>query len=171
MRRLPRRRARPLTEAPGEARIHALEAELARERFAHSATMGMYRRALDAQEGVLTGDEYRKILACLHPDRVADETMKKLYTEAFAIFGQCEILVRKKDRHLPPPKMPTREEWAAMRRAATEKRKAARRSKSRRSKSSPTETQKISDRRDPARDAAEAGSAPAAAGASAQTTH
>jgi hypothetical protein len=34
----------------------------------------------------LTPDEYKKILICLHPDRVTDEGLKVQYTDAFNIF-------------------------------------------------------------------------------------
>ena len=33
---------------------------------------------------------YRKILACLHPDRVRDEVLKKRYEEAFRLFTELE---------------------------------------------------------------------------------
>jgi len=38
----------------------------------------------------LTRDEYKKILVCLHPDRVQDEALKLRYSQAFDIFKQKE---------------------------------------------------------------------------------
>jgi transposase len=42
------------------------------------------------REGVMDRITYRKILACLHPDRVQDPALKKRYEEAFRLFTDLE---------------------------------------------------------------------------------
>src|SRR5437667_4714478 len=65
---------------PLQARIHELAAELdrlkaalAHERLEHEATLGGYRMALEAHEGVWTRKQYDIVLFCLHPDTRANQ--------------------------------------------------------------------------------------------------
>jgi ParB-like chromosome segregation protein Spo0J len=47
-------------------------------------------RSISNRKGIMDRVTYRKILACLHPDRVADEVLKKRYEEAFRLFTELE---------------------------------------------------------------------------------
>jgi hypothetical protein len=47
-------------------------------------------RSIGSRKGVMDRITYRKILACLHPDRVQDPMMKKRYEEAFRLFTELE---------------------------------------------------------------------------------
>jgi len=47
-------------------------------------------RSIRSRKGVMDRVTYRKILACLHPDRVQDPVMKKRYEEAFRLFTELE---------------------------------------------------------------------------------
>jgi hypothetical protein len=80
-------------------RIVEVEGELARERFEHDATHGLYHHAIEGYPGVLTRDQYRQILSYLHPDRVQDEEQKKQLAEALQIFKSCELRILKKAPH------------------------------------------------------------------------
>jgi hypothetical protein len=74
-------------------RIKELEAELSKLRRQYSDLL----RA-QAQGGVITRDEFRKIMSCLHPDRFQDPDDIKRYTEAFQIFQNFEIFVVEESR-------------------------------------------------------------------------
>jgi hypothetical protein len=47
-------------------------------------------RSITSRKGVMDRITYRKILACLHPDRVTDPALKKRYEEAFRLFTELE---------------------------------------------------------------------------------
>ena len=47
-------------------------------------------RSIRERKGVMDRITYRKILSCLHPDRVADPGLKKRYEEAFRLFTELE---------------------------------------------------------------------------------
>lgn len=47
-------------------------------------------RSITSRKGVMDRITYRKILACLHPDRVQDSVLKKRYEEAFRLFTELE---------------------------------------------------------------------------------
>jgi len=47
-------------------------------------------RSIRSRKGVMDRITYRKILACLHPDRVQDPALKKRYEEAFRLFTELE---------------------------------------------------------------------------------
>jgi hypothetical protein len=47
-------------------------------------------RSIRSRKGVMDRITYRKILACLHPDRVQDHILKKRYEEAFRLFTDLE---------------------------------------------------------------------------------
>jgi hypothetical protein len=49
-----------------------------------------FERGIKSRKGVMDRASYKKILGCLHPDRVQDADMKKRYEEAFNIFTQLE---------------------------------------------------------------------------------
>jgi hypothetical protein len=54
------------------------------------------RRILDSHKGLMERENYRKIIACLHPDRV-DEELKARYEEAFLIMtGLEKVIVKEK---------------------------------------------------------------------------
>jgi hypothetical protein len=95
------------------------------------------QRIIKARKGIMTTKAYKKILACLHPDRAmhpardTDEGLRKAYEEAFHIFSRLERLVLD-ERACPTPvdsksaPMPnTPEEWEAAARKTTETRRKA----------------------------------------------
>jgi hypothetical protein len=47
-------------------------------------------RSITSRKGIMDRVTYRKILSCLHPDRVADPVLKKRYEEAFRLFTELE---------------------------------------------------------------------------------
>jgi IS30 family transposase len=47
-------------------------------------------RTIRDRRGIMDRVTYRKILSCLHPDRVADEALKKRFEEAFRLFTDLE---------------------------------------------------------------------------------
>lgn len=88
-------------------------------------------RSITNRKGVMDRITYRKILACLHPDRVTDQAMKKRFEEAFRLFTALEKRVL--DEKQSPTtfrKMPrTYEELMAMK-AKVQAERRAKRSKS-----------------------------------------
>ena len=94
------------------------------------------QRIIKGRRGIMTQKAYRKIKACLHPDRAlhpardTDEGLRKAYEEAFEIWARMERLVLDEkacptsaDRKSPPiPKTP--QEWEEWERKATAERKA-----------------------------------------------
>jgi hypothetical protein len=98
-----------------------------RERLTKAETLLRSRRG----RGVLSANEYRSILSCLHPDRVEDATLKARYTKAFHIFQRVKVaLLGEVDDPTTPlatavPR--TRAEWQVTRqqRSATAKASAA----------------------------------------------
>jgi hypothetical protein len=117
-----------------EARVLELEAALAHEKYEHGAAVRMYQRAVDSREGVLTADEYRKIMACLHPDNFKTEQQKRRFHEASVIINEHKKhLVKKRYRAAMPdlddgPQEPemTRADWDAMASKVKADRKAKR---------------------------------------------
>src|SRR5262245_35034448 len=49
-----------------------------------------FERGIKSRRGLMDHASYKKILSCLHPDRVQDADMKKRYEEAFNILTQLE---------------------------------------------------------------------------------
>lgn len=47
-------------------------------------------RAISNRKGIMDHLTYRKILSCLHPDRVQDPILKKRFEEAFRLFSELE---------------------------------------------------------------------------------
>jgi hypothetical protein len=65
-------------------------------------------RVLKARKGVMDRATYRKIRACLHPDRVQDAELKARYEEAFNLFNKLEsVLLDEKDLPTPALVVPT----------------------------------------------------------------
>jgi orotate phosphoribosyltransferase-like protein len=85
-------------------------------------------RSISSRKGIMDRATYRKILSCLHPDRVSDPLLKKRFEEAFRLFTELEKRVL--DEKQSPTtfrKMPrTYEELMAMKRKVQEERRARR---------------------------------------------
>jgi len=66
-------------------------------------------RVVKARKGVMDRTTYRKIRACLHPDRVAQEPeLKARYEEAFNLFNKLEsVLLDEKQLPTPTLAIPT----------------------------------------------------------------
>jgi hypothetical protein len=65
-------------------------------------------RSIRNRKGVMDRITYRKILACLHPDRVHEPSLKKRYEEAFRLFTELEKRVLdEKESPTEFRKMPT----------------------------------------------------------------
>jgi transposase len=56
----------------------------------YAKEIGEIERSIRSRKGVMDRVTYRKILACLHPDRVQDPALKKRYEEAFRLFTELE---------------------------------------------------------------------------------
>lgn len=59
----------------------------------YSKTYADYKAVLKSRKGCMDRATYKKILACLHPDRVQDAVLKKRYEEAFRLFTELEKVV------------------------------------------------------------------------------
>lgn len=51
------------------------------------------RQIIESRRGIMTRRNYRRILAWLHPDRIADSEQKKQITEMFAFFSTLELVL------------------------------------------------------------------------------
>jgi len=60
----------------------------------HAKKLADAQKIIETRKGVMPHADYKKILACLHPDRVPDE-LKVKYTEAFHILSNLEIVLCK----------------------------------------------------------------------------
>jgi hypothetical protein len=83
-------------------------------------------RVINTYEGLMSRADFRKIWACLHPDRGASQTM---LAEAFDIFSKHEQVLVKKEKEQRISKMPfprTYAEAMAMKQAVKEQRRAQR---------------------------------------------
>jgi hypothetical protein len=89
-------------------------------------------QSISNRKGIMDRITYRKILSCLHPDRVQDPILKKRYEEAFRLFTELEKRVLdEKESPTQFRKMPrTYEELMAMRAKVQAERRAKRNSKS-----------------------------------------
>jgi transcriptional regulator with XRE-family HTH domain len=112
-----RQRTRKL-EIEIEARIRAEH-----QRWLNEVSLPQYakelaelERSITSRKGVMDRLTYRKILACLHPDRVQDPALKKRYEEAFRLFtGLEKRVLDEKESPTTFRKMPrTYEELMAM---------------------------------------------------------
>lgn len=87
-----------------------------------------YNRVIKARKGIMKRAMFKKILACLHPDRVQDVALKGRYEEAFVEFSKLEIVLCD-EKEMPTnafnvPKSAA--EWEELKRRATEARRAKR---------------------------------------------
>jgi hypothetical protein len=87
------------------------------------------RRIMDSRKGVMDRKTYRKILSCLHPDRVMESELKPKYEEAFRLFTFLEKrLLDEKDSPTQFVDLPkTRAEWDELRRQVANRKKHSRR--------------------------------------------
>jgi ParB-like chromosome segregation protein Spo0J len=92
----------------------------------------MYKDVVRSRKGIMDRSVYRKILSCLHPDRVTDPSLKKRYEDAFNSFTKMEkLLLSEKDSPTSMINLPrTYEEMMELKRKVAEERRAARTSKS-----------------------------------------
>jgi colicin import membrane protein len=116
--------------APLRARIEELEKELAEWRKAGSGWEELAQQFDALRAGcVFSREEYKRIAACLHPDRVVGTELEKKYAAAFSLFSGAEkLLVKWEPKLRPGAAIPrTAAEWAAAKRAheAEKKRKRA----------------------------------------------
>lgn len=83
----------------------------------YNKKMDQYDEVIKARKGVVTSDEYRLILSCLHPDRVADAGLKELFSRAFNAFKSHELALRgEKEMPTQDTAMPRNyAEWQKMR--------------------------------------------------------
>jgi hypothetical protein len=93
----------------------------------YKKTEAQYRAIIKSRKGVMDRATYKKILSCLHPDRV-DPSLARRYQEAFNLFNRLEaMLLNEKESPRPSVKMPTTyAEMMAMKRMASDARKAKR---------------------------------------------
>lgn len=93
----------------------------------YKKTEAQYRAIIKSRKGVMDRATYKKILSCLHPDRV-DRSLARRYEEAFNLFTKLEaVLLNEKESPTPSLKMPTTyAEMMAMKQTASDARKAKR---------------------------------------------
>jgi len=98
----------------------------------YAKELGVLERSIRERKGIMDRITYRKILACLHPDRVIDPALKKRYEEAFRLFTELEKRVLdEKESPTQFRKMPrTYEELMAMKAKVQAERRAKRAGKS-----------------------------------------
>jgi hypothetical protein len=84
------------------------------------------QRIMKSRKGIMDRKAYRKILSCLHPDRINDAALKPLYEEAFRLFTVMEkLLLDEKESPTQFVGIPaTRQEWDVLKRQAQTARKA-----------------------------------------------
>jgi len=94
----------------------------------YAKELAALERLIRSRKGVMDRITYRKILACLHPDRVQDPVMKKRYEEAFRLFNELEKRVLDETKSpTESRKMPrTYEELMAMKAKVQAERRAKR---------------------------------------------
>jgi hypothetical protein len=94
----------------------------------YAKTLAQLERSITNRKGIMDRVTYRKILSCLHPDRVADPVLKKRYEDAFRLFTELEKRVLdEKESPTQFQKMPsTYDDLMKMRAEATAARRAKR---------------------------------------------
>ena len=94
----------------------------------YTKQLAKLERSITSRKGVMDRITYRKILSCLHPDRVTDPILKKRYEEAFRLFTELEKRVLdEKESPTTFRKMPrTYEELMAMKAKVKAERRAKR---------------------------------------------
>lgn len=87
-----------------------------------------YQDVIKARKGIMDRTTYKKILSCLHPDRVADPGLKKRFEDAFHLFTKMElVLLDEKQNPTTAMQFPrTYEEMMALKHKASASRKARR---------------------------------------------
>lgn len=83
------------------------------------------RRIINSRKGIIDRKTYKKILSCLHPDRVTDSQLKQLYEEAFRLFSVLEKrLLDEKNSPTQFVNIPkTKADWDELKRQAATARK------------------------------------------------
>lgn len=108
-------------------------------RWLNEVSLPQYLKEIDTlerfirnREGIMDRTTYKKILACLHPDRVQDTALKNRYAEAFRLFTELEKRVlNEKESPTEFRKMPrTYEDLMAMKAKVQAERRAKRTNKS-----------------------------------------
>jgi hypothetical protein len=103
-------------------------------RFLETATIPDYknnlfaaRKVLEARKGIMSAVDYRLVVSCLHPDSRRSLSEAEL-AEAFDVIAKLRtVLVSEKEMPVAAPEMPrTYDEWEAMKRKASEARRAKR---------------------------------------------
>jgi DNA-binding CsgD family transcriptional regulator len=90
------------------------------------------RYVMKSRKGIMDRDAYKKILACLHPDRInqfiTDPKLRQTYDEAWHFFRAVEkLLLNEKNSPTEFVAIPkTSEEWDALKRQTRDARKARR---------------------------------------------
>jgi hypothetical protein len=84
------------------------------------------RRVIASRKGIMDKKAFRKIVECLHSDRVIDPVLKPKYDEAFSIFMDLEkVLLDEKNSPTPFVQIPkTPAEWAERKRKPSEQKKS-----------------------------------------------
>lgn len=87
-----------------------------------------HQEVIKARKGVMDRATYKKILSCLHPDRVDDAALKKRFEDAFHLFTQMEVVLLDEKQHpTTAMQMPrTYEELMALKQKTSAARKARR---------------------------------------------
>jgi ParB-like chromosome segregation protein Spo0J len=75
-------------------------------------------KIIAAQKGIMKKGEYRRILACLHPDTAADEETKKKLASVFDLFKSFEVLLLEPKTEELAPLSEVIEEFLAKKKAA-----------------------------------------------------
>ena len=85
-----------------------------------------YNMVINSHKGVFSPSDYKKILACLHPDRIQDPVLKQQNNEAFRIFNEKRVVLQaEKEKLIDNGGLPkTRAEWEEAARKTTERRRA-----------------------------------------------
>jgi hypothetical protein len=87
-----------------------------------------FRHVIKARKGVMDRSTYKKILSCLHPDRMQDPSLKTQFADAFHLFSQLEVVLLDETQHETnfPPIPRTHEELMAAKAKVAAKRRARR---------------------------------------------
>jgi hypothetical protein len=84
-------------------------------------------QTIKRRQGIMSAATFKKILTCLHPDRIQDEGLKRRFADAFNSFKRLELLLVAEDEK-PTAEMPWPKTYAEMM-AMKEKVKQARRAR------------------------------------------
>jgi hypothetical protein len=111
-----------------QARLEELEAELTEWRKKAQGWRALETQFEFTKHGApFSQAEFKKILACLHPDNVAGTGRENKFTEAFGLFSAREaLLARPAPRPVAPGLPRTTAEWVARKVAVDAERKRKR---------------------------------------------